>query len=275
MADSRVQLLDPQRSSAYTHHIEGSAQMIKHRTPREFTSDYEKHLFLAHIGPIFSESLYQCQPCYIEEPQWMKLYESMIEDTPWLTERSRVVVRVHSQLVRLAGMLLTVDRAMSSSPEPDGGLLLTMELKARSAHQTLLDCLEEYKAHVLRTATLPPPDSEFSLRREVYGEILECLALYKRVIGVACEEERLQRESETQEIARLLVKLNKEPGQRHSWIFSRQEQEVATVLIATRREWEEDLSGAGPAEIRRAACKRWKNLDWCLHHPRPEMLDEE
>ena len=83
-------MLEPGRSEAYQHHISGSALLVKRLTPARFKTDYEKMLFHAHIGPIFTEALMKNERCYLEQPEWMRLYESTIQDdtAPRLTDRS-------------------------------------------------------------------------------------------------------------------------------------------------------------------------------------------
>jgi hypothetical protein len=67
-------MLEPSRTEAYMHHINGSALVIQRRTPSRFKTEYEKMLFHAHIGPIFTEALMTNSPCYLEQPEWMALY---------------------------------------------------------------------------------------------------------------------------------------------------------------------------------------------------------
>jgi hypothetical protein len=45
-------------------------------------------LSLANVGSAFSKAFYKSEPCYLAQPKWTKLHESLAEKTPSLTERS-------------------------------------------------------------------------------------------------------------------------------------------------------------------------------------------
>ena len=258
------QMLEPSRTAEYVHHINGSALVIQRRTPSRFKTEYEKMLFHAHIGPIFSEALMNNQRCYLEQPEWMRLYESLIEDTPELTDRSEVVIRLRMRILGLGSMLPDVTDAMD--PDfPDSGQRLTVELKARETHGALICCLEAYKEHVVRTSMASVPQSELALRREIYGTALETLCIYKRILASFCEAERLQLEIEAQALAARLLELQTHPAPRHSWIYSEQEKGVAAVVQMTKDEWERDLSEMGAEERWRVACERWRRFNRYIH----------
>lgn len=259
-------MLDPQRAAAYAHHINGSALVIKKRTPARFKTEFEKLLFHSSIGPAFTNALYRQERCYLEDPEWMRLYESMIQETPGLTDRSEVVIRLRMRMLSLASMLVDTTRAMDPDTL-DEGLLLVLELKCRQIHKEILECLEDYKAHVVRMSMAPVSHSELATRREVFGTALECLCVYKRILASLCEPERLRLENEAQAIAKLLLDLQDQPAPRHSWVYAAHEKGVAASIQATAEAWEEDLSHATFQEKRLAACARWKEFNSYLHGP--------
>jgi hypothetical protein len=248
------------------HHINGSALVIQRRTPSRFKTDYEKMLFHAHIGPIFTEALMNNSPCYLEQPEWMALYESLIQETPWLTDRSEIVIRIRMRILSLTSVLPAVTAALKPDSY-DEGTLLTLELKARETHAAILQHLESYKAHVVRTSMAHAPQSELALRREVFGTALEVLCVYKRILASFCEAERAQLEVEAQALAKLIFDLQKQPAPRHSWIYSAHEKGVAAVIQETREEWERDASEVGAGERWRVACERWARFNRFIHAP--------
>lgn len=257
-------MLDPQRTAAYDHHVNGSSLIIKRRTPSRFKTDYEKLLFHSHIGPTLTRALYEQKECYLEQPEWMRLYESLIEETPYLTDRSAVVIRIRIRMLSLASMLCETTKAMDPSTY-DEGLLLVLELKVREIHHGLLKALEDFKAYIFRMSMASAPESELALRREIFGTALECLCVYKRILASFCEDERLQLEKEAQQLAVAIMELQKQPAPRHSWIYSSHEKGVAASIQLTREDWERDLSDATPEEKRIAACRRWREFNSYLH----------
>jgi hypothetical protein len=253
---SHPKMLEPSRTAAYTHHIQGSALVVQHLTPSRFKTDYEKMLFHAHIGPTFSEAIMTNSPCYLAESQWLKLYESIILDTPNLTDRSELVVRIRMRIVALAAIIPATTAAMDPK-NLNPSRLLTLELRAREAHACLRTQLKAYESHILHSSIRQIPLSELALRREILVNALEGLCVYKRIIASVCEPERLQLESETQELAGKIFEL---PENRFSWMYSAHVEGIAGAVLATRAEWERDLRGIGAGEKWRLASERWRGF---------------
>ena len=261
------EIVDMSPTGAYSSHVAGSARLVRRRTPAGFTTEYEKLLFLAHMGPAFTEAMYNSEPCYLEEPAWLRLYESFVDhDSMWLSDRSELVIRIRLQMLVLNGLLIDVGKVVDPNSTPDAMLYLRTELKTRRAHQILQDALKDYKTHIYKTSTFHPPISEINMRREIFGTAIECLVLYKRMLATMCEAERLQLEAETRVLLDVLVKLGtQQPESKYSWIYTTQERGVAQVIQLTMLDWEKDLGGLSEREKRVEAWKRWVRLTHYLH----------
>jgi hypothetical protein len=214
-------------------------------------------LFLAHIGPAFSEAFYKSEPCYITQPEWMGLYESLAEETPHITERSPLVIRIRKALLRTSGMLLETSRALTAEGQNDPGLLLTLELRIREVHHDVVNCVEEYKGYVGWTSLTGPPESTFDVGREAFGSALECFCVYKRMLAALCETDRRRLEAECQLLAVFILQAHSRPSARQSWVYTGLEHGVALVIQTTRSSWEEDVTGQSALEQRLASRKRW------------------
>jgi hypothetical protein len=255
-----LKILEPERTSAYAHHIEGSARLIRHRSPSSFTTSYEQMLFLAHVGPAFSEAFYRGEPCYLAQPKWIKLYESLAEETPSLTERSPLVIRIRKALLHSSGMFVDTSWALSAEGQHNAGFLLTLELKIRAIHQDLLNCLKEYEAHVIHAALTSPLKL---VPVGILGTVLQCLCVYKRMLAALCEADRTRLEDECQALAELLLQRHKHPSAIHSWTNADLEHGIALILQKTRTSWQEDLTDQTAAQQRLASRKRWENFRGC------------
>jgi hypothetical protein len=253
-------ILEPERTSAYAHHIEGSARLIRHRSPSSFTTSYEQMLFLAHVGPAFSEAFHKSEPCYLAQPKWIKLYDSLAEETPSLTERSPLVIRIRKALLYSSGMFRDTSRALSAEGQHDAGFLLTLELRIRKVHHDLLNCLEDYKTHVARTYITKPSELAPAFEQETLGTALECLCVYKRMLAALCEADRIHLENECQALAVLMLRPHEQPLARHSWIYTDLEYGVALILQKTRTSWEEDLTGQSATQQKLASRDRWETF---------------
>lgn len=242
------------------HHVSGSADLIRHRSPSNFTTPFEQELFLAHIGPAISESFYRCEPCYLAQPEWMRLYESLAHETPDLANRSPLVIRIRKALLKSAGIILDTSRAMSTEGQCDPGFLLALELKVRENHQHILECVAEYRIHGLQKISSIPPKSTSDIGREAFGSALECLCVYKRALAALSETDRLRLETECQALASLIIGRHEQPSLRQSWVYTNLEQGVALAVQGTRSSWEEDVTGDSALEQKLAARRRWQGF---------------
>jgi hypothetical protein len=215
-------------------------------------------LFLAHIGPAFSEAFYRGEPCYLAQPEWMKLYVSLAEETPSLTERSPLIIRIRKAFLYSSGLFVDTSLALSVDGQVDPGFALTLELKIRAFHQDLLNCLEDYKAYMVRMASIRPPELALADGSGTFETILGCLCVYKRMLAALCEAERLHLEAECQALVVLSLQAHEQPAAKHSWLHTELGHSVALILQYTRSSWEEDSTGRSAPDQRIASCKRWE-----------------
>jgi hypothetical protein len=217
-------------------------------------------LFLAHIGPAFSEAFYRGEPCYLAQPEWMELYVSLAEETPSLTERSPLIIRIRRAFLYSSGLFVDTSQALSAEGQNDPGFILALELKIRAIHHDLLNCLEGYKSYMGRMALTRPPKSASIVEQGALGTVLLCLCVYKRMLAALCEVDRLRLENECQALAVFIRQPHEQSSSRHSWIYTDLEYGVALILQNTRSSWEEDLTGQSAVAQRLASRERWDNF---------------
>lgn len=58
-----AQLLDKDHGPAWSHHISGSAQVLKIRSPESLQSEFAMALFAAHVGAAISEAFMLNKHC--------------------------------------------------------------------------------------------------------------------------------------------------------------------------------------------------------------------
>ncbi len=257
-----IQLLDPSRDTAWSHHISGSARLIRHRTPCRFTSEFEKALFAAHIGPIVSECLVGNTACYLEEAEWTELYRSLILESHFLHDRSPLTIHMRLLMFPLPGLWHDVGEAITGPELNDDHALAQLEQRCRNSHRGFIDWMEDYKAHCVRLSLASPPPKELALRRELFGSALECLAIVKRLLATVCDAQRMSLEKETQALAHLILDLQKQPSPKHSWLFSGHEFGVAYTVMLTKDQWEGQYTYSLDEERRMAVRTRyntWSN----------------
>jgi len=200
--------------------------------------------------------------CYLEHPDWIKLYTTLAQDTRFLTDRHPLSIKVRLAMISLPGLWHDIGEAVNGSGLENEPEVTSLQVRCRKAHRDLVDWMEEYKEHCVRLSFTQPPARELSLRRELFGAALECLAIVKRLLATVCEVDRRTLEVETQALAHLVLDLQKQPSPKHSWLFSGHEVGVAYTVLLTKDQWEEQVC-AKSLEERRAASRRryntWSN----------------
>ena len=258
------QVLDPSRDAAWSHHVNGSARLVRYRTADRFRSEFEKALFAAHAGPMISECLVSNQPCYLEEPEWTELYKSLIQDKDFLDDRSALTINLRALMFPMSGLWHDVGKAVTGPQLFDDEALASLAYRCRKLHKDDIDWMEEYKAHCVRLSLTTTTQEEVAMRRELFGTALECLVLVKRLLATVCDDQRERLESETQALAHLILDLQKQPSTKHSWLFSGHEVGIAYSAILTRDQWEETCVYASDKERRLAIRKRFIAWDSTL-----------
>lgn len=257
-----IQLLDPSRDAAWSQHINGSARLVKYRTPDRFKSEFEKALFASHVGAIVSECLTANTHCYLEEPEWMELYRSLVQDQDYLDDRHPLTIKVRSLIFPVPGLWHNIGEVVTGPKLFDNDALARLSVRSRKIHSDFIDWMEDYKAHCVRLSLTTPPPEEITMRREVFGVSVECLMLVKRLLATVCDDERGKLEVETQALAHLILDLQKQPSSKHSWLFSGHEVGIAYTVMLTKDQWEGPFVYASEEERRLATRTRyntWSN----------------
>lgn len=154
---------------------------------------------------------------------WTELYQSIAHDVGYLHDRSSLAIRVRSTMFVLPGLWHDIGEAVTGPQLFDDDVLAMLECRCRKVHQELIDWMEDYKSHCVKTSLTAPSPEELAIRRELFGAALECLAIFKRLLATVCDNDREKLEVEIQALAHLLLDLQKQPTSNHSWLFSRHE----------------------------------------------------
>ncbi|KAJ3544823.1 hypothetical protein NM208_g2851 [Fusarium decemcellulare] len=250
-------LLGSSQSAAWSHHVHGSIRLIKHRTPVRFKSSFDKALFAAHIGPIVFESLIDQKPCYLEQPHWMEIYQSLVQDSDHLTERSALAIAIRSQMIMLPRLWHDIDNAVQGPELFNEEVLNSLRARCHIAHQNFLLWMEDYKAHCVTMSLSSPSPQELATRRELYGTAIECLMIVKRLLAAIDDDKRQALEKETQALAKSLLNLHNQPSPKHSWLFAGHEVSVAQSIVMTKEQWGEPFLYTSEYEKKLASRARY------------------
>ena len=254
------ELLDSSRGSAWSSHVHASACLVKHRTPGHFKSDFEKALFISHVGPMVSEAFLNKTYCYLDRPEWTELYMSLTKESARLTHRSELVMKARKLIFALPGLWHDIDETMRKEDHFNDSMLTALEDRCRKLHIDLLEWLEEHKVSSARTSPSQQSTSELSLRRELLGTVLDCLIFVKRLLATVCDADRINLEMEVQSLARFMLDLQHQPSPKHSWLFSGHEMRMSLAAMSTTDFFTENLCWDTREHQRLAMRKRY--LSW-------------
>ncbi|KAI5356914.1 putative fungal transcription factor [Septoria linicola] len=250
------ELLDTSRSEAWSHHVSGSVRIMKHRSPKPFQNEYEKALFQNHVGAVVSEALHSNSHCYLAEPSWTSLYESLIEKSDDLGERHELVINARKLIFPLPGLWHDISMALRSSDATEREVVSELESRCRGLQAAYFGWLESYREHCIVKALSMPTEQEIHIRREVLGQALESLLIVDLLLATVSISLSMT-EHEIEALASRIMELQKQPGPRHSWLFTGQEIGVAQVAIATKGLFASDLSDLTPQEKAMERRKRY------------------
>jgi hypothetical protein len=192
----------------------------------------------------------------------MTLYASLTVDSNYLTDRNPLTIKVRLMMFPMPGLWRDVGEAITGPDLFDDQAIAALEVRCRKAHRDYIDWMEDYKSHCVRLSLASPPLMELGLRRELFGTVLECLSIVKRLLATVCDKERVSLEAETQALARLILDLQKQPSPKHSWLFSGHEVGVAYTVMLTKDQWETQVEYESEFERRMAVRTRyntWSN----------------
>lgn len=200
--------------------------------------------------------------CYLEEPQWMDLYRSLVKESDYLNDRSPLTINVRSLMFPIPRIWRDVGEVVTGTDLFNDEALEGLAYRCRTLHQEYIDWMEEYKSHCVRMSFTSPPEEELSMRRELFGAAVECLTLVKRFLATVDDDQREKLETETQALAHLILDIQKQPSSKHSWLFAGHEVGVAYTVMLTKDQWERQLTYETEEERRLAIRTRyntWSN----------------
>ncbi|UKZ61869.1 uncharacterized protein TrAtP1_003131 [Trichoderma atroviride] len=114
------ELLSPNPEMAsWKCHAAGAARLIQLRGPERFKTDFELALFMAHIGPIVTESFLNNKECFLTEEPWKKVLRAAICHDPTIPpEQSKLIYRLWSALIFGPNIFKMVTSLVLSSTPP-------------------------------------------------------------------------------------------------------------------------------------------------------------
>lgn len=106
------ELLEFANPQAWIVHIAGASSLLKLRGAESCTTDFEKALLLALVGPIYTEAMISGSVCFLDDPSWKKALVSSILEYTTFSDCSEIVISLWVRNVSLPRLFKDVERAI-------------------------------------------------------------------------------------------------------------------------------------------------------------------
>jgi hypothetical protein len=219
-----------------------------------------------------TESLLNNERCFLAQPAWQAVFNSVIDPTSpshSISDRSAIVIAILILKSRVSALFADITAAICPPPSPSPSPShspYTPSLKdlTNQAHTLRTSLLTWHETYTSLLATAPPaaPSSiEYNKRCEVTSTYLSCRMVTNRLLSAVAvaEAKTLALEAETQCLAGQMLGLGEEVRDvcPHTELFLVQTVWVARSVVATGGEWL-DLDGGKGRVV-----ERWKFERWC------------
>ena len=239
------ELLDTARDQAWVHHVTGAATLMKLRGPGNYITEFEKALFLAQVGQIYSESIANKSPCFLEQPAWQIVLESTVLESSTFSSCSDIVISLWKRIVPIPSLFNGVQDAICGPLEASTksvGELLSRALRLR---QQLLDWRQLYD-RMLASTFLKYHSLEISedgvgsdKRFEILGVCLATQIVLNRAIVAMNPDMAEFMEYEAQQLAEQILEIEKEACKVNprAAVFMTFKLVIANATLSTKESW--------------------------------------
>ncbi|TAQ84040.1 hypothetical protein B7494_g7626 [Chlorociboria aeruginascens] len=253
------ELLDPTGEVAWIRHSAGAARLIQLRGPKNYNTEFEKALFIAHTGTNMTECLLNNERCFLEQDIWQAVFQSLInkEDSP-IADRSEIVITLFKFKSFIPGLVMDVTNLICHTPSVSAEAIIELTSRIRAHRSRFLLWLSRWKALVDCAPYMTPGSAEFDRRSKVFATYLSCHMLSNRLLAAVSAMERKELEKETQCLAGQMLKLEVEvkTSDSSACLFMAQTMGVAGATRASPEWGDVDENVEGPL-IERKKFERW------------------
>ncbi|KAL8945893.1 MAG: hypothetical protein Q9222_007634 [Ikaeria aurantiellina] len=260
------ELLDSERDRAWMPHTKGTATLIRLRGPKGFPTEYDKALFFAQLGPIYSEAMTNVTHCFLREPEWQTIFESLILEHPSFSPSDQALVSLWACIIPIPGLFHRVQRSISNQEE-------TSFLNRHNLLQSLLRIRSQLMAWgrdqrlaytktcgLMKYSYMRLEQAKTEIEYETFGILTTNLMQVERFIVVLDHTLAVQMEPHVQRLAAQLVDLHRAASLANprAALFLSFKVMIAKAALATADEWRREiLNPNSPGVVSKGAFQRW------------------
>ncbi|TVY32632.1 Uncharacterized protein LSUB1_G007880, partial [Lachnellula subtilissima] len=237
------ELLDPSGEIAWIRHAAGAAKLIQLRGPKNYNTEFEKALFMAHTGPIMTECLLNSEHCFLEQKPWQNLFRSLIVDNGFqISDQSEITVSLIMLKAFIPGFFVDVTSIICSSTPADPDFVHTITSNLRQQRVNLLKWNTRYAKVLQLYPDMRPGSAEYDSHCKVYATYLSCIMISSRLLAALSQCERAELEIVTQGFADEMIEMDQrvKSSSEQTCLFMAQTRGVAGSIKLTAADWRDE-----------------------------------
>ncbi|KAL8783403.1 MAG: hypothetical protein Q9213_004662 [Squamulea squamosa] len=267
---SIFELLDSGQDLMPTHHTTGVAALIEFRGSQGYQTDFEKSLFLAQWGPIYTEAMHQDNAhCFLEEPAWQATVQSIILEKSASIPYAGAFVSAWACMSRLPSLCRSIRAVVCDPHETSTAIRGPLLSRAYDLRSQLMDAgskngLTSTKSYGNQTYSFFTSDkTEGTKRYEILGGIAVNLMKVERYIVALDSKVAVPMEGHAQQLALQILDLERTASEHcpRAALFLACRALTAKAVLLTASDWRHDAFSRGTDSlISKPVFERWLKL---------------
>ncbi|KAL8952704.1 MAG: hypothetical protein Q9222_001403 [Ikaeria aurantiellina] len=260
------ELLDSERLRYWIRHAAGAAALIKLRGPTGYQTGYEQALFIAQVGPIYTEAMLKASHCFLEEPAWQVTLQTVLLQRNLYLLSSGMILKIWGCISEIPGLYGLVRTALRDSQNLSAEKRHHILSRARDVRTRLMRLGAEENLSVTKSSGpveysfLPLKQTGTDMRYEILGVFATNLMKVERLIVCLDADFAVPMEAHVQQLAMQILDLEQ--------LASRTNPRAVLLLafkvlaakgtLLTADEWREETRSRPPGAVMpEAVFERW------------------
>ncbi|OTA00753.1 hypothetical protein A9Z42_0010170 [Trichoderma parareesei] len=253
-----------ERENSWMHHVGGAARLVEARGVHMFQSEFEKTLFLAHIGPTVMSAFLNNTPCFLEQAQWQAVIREAVSEDTTLTNDKEFALALWGGLIGMPRLFKNTTELLLSPCPPSQQETDDLTERLLAKRKNLIVWLDWIRKSPIAQAGGIREDNygvlafsdDFDYRKlgpwcltrlALRGTYAVCRMIKSRLLYAISPSKFHDLETEAQDIAHRILNLKEVAASRDSplvWSqFMAQGSWIAKGIVETKDTWAEDQEG--------------------------------
>ncbi|KAM0258673.1 hypothetical protein ACHAQJ_003681 [Trichoderma viride] len=270
-----------EKADSWMQHVGGAARIVEARGAHMFKSEFERALFLAHIGPTVMSAFLNNTTCFLEQSQWQAVIREAVNEDSTLSNDKDFALALWGGLIEMPRLFKdTTALLLAPCPPPQKAIDSVVE-RLLAKRKNLMIWLTLIRKHPIMTqgglldddygVLVFSPDFDYKImgpwcitRLALRGTYAVCRMVKSRLLYAISPKEFHHLEVEAQDIARRILNLKDDMASCKDsalvWNqFMAQGSWIAEGIVETQDIWGE-RQDKHESMIERWKFEKWNNV---------------